>query len=156
MLRSKERHGRIGNVTLEDLRAPVFPVFQKRIQRGQRPVRTKPSQHFARGGWRTRPRIEQREARLPSRERLIENRKIRDHDREKREACSRFGHRHNARETSDRLEIAQTQGEERRPAHVEIVGNAGSVARGPQVGAGRPMQPCETRHQPQSPQHTQS
>ena len=82
---------------------------------------------------------------------MIELGKIRDHNREKRKAGPGFRDRDQSRDVSDRLEIPESQGEERRAAHVKVVDETAGCTERLKVRARRPVQAGEAKQETQRP-----
>src|SRR5439155_390213 len=82
---------------------------------------------------RTSARVEQRDAHLTPRERLVQDGQVADDKREERKADAGLDHHQDAPHSRDRGDVAEAEREERLAAQVEVVGErttAGDVEAG--------------------------
>ena len=65
-------------------------------------------------------RIQQRDAHLSPRERLVQHRQIPDHQRDKPQSHASLGDHQGSRQRAARQHVAQSQRPQRRPAHIQV------------------------------------
>ena len=151
VLRAKEAESGVGEVALEQLRRPALPVAQQHGQRLKSMRMTVTPQQLARRRRRTGARIQQRNAHFAPGERLVENRQVPDHDREKAKAHAAFNHREQPRHRRARQHVPQPQREKRRAAQVKIRGKVCCAVGGDHRRAHGPVQQREADDQPCRP-----
>src|SRR5439155_26951674 len=89
-------------------------------------------------------------------ERLVQHRKVRDHDGKEPKAHAAFGNRQHSSDPSERMDVSQSEGEERRAAEVEIVGKmATAAARRLDIGTDGPQEHRKTKNERKRPYREQ-
>ena len=136
-------------MTLQQLRRPAFPGGQELPQRVQILPLAQPADELGRGRRRSGPLIQHRDMRFAPRERLVHDREVADHQRQKGEADERLQDRDRPRRGRRGHDIAQPEGEEGRAAEVERREEGGRTLRY------RNLQPERRVHQgkPQQQHH---
>src|SRR6185437_5364286 len=134
MLGTKITKHRIGQMTLEQLRRPVFPFMKNRVEVVQISRLTMPAQHFRRAGGRTGARVEQRDVHFPSRECSIENRKIANDYCQKSKAIGRFDYSYGSAQREHGNNVAVAEREKRLAADIKVGGEVSRFPRHAKLG----------------------
>src|SRR6266403_1764724 len=140
-------------MALHQISRPHLPILEQLIETLETVPFLMPSEQFGRGRWGTGARVEHGNVHFATRERLIKNREITNHQGEQPKAQTRLNHRQSSGRRSARCDIAETQGEESRAAIVEI-GKKTSISNGQiKTRSGGPMEQGETEDQRHGPNY---
>ena len=120
MLRAVVGQDGIREVALQQLRAPSFPLTQIADQFLDLLVPVMPAQQFCSAWWGTGTRIEERDFDLSARKSLVDNRDVANNESEKQKAYAGLCHSKESSQPEQRYDIAEAEGDESRPAHIEI------------------------------------
>src|SRR4051812_2983812 len=124
MLRTVITQHRIGEMALEELRAPAFPLSQKGYDLASSIIAAMPLQQPHCGGWRAGAAVEPDHGCFAAREQLVKDREITYNNSNKAKPCAGLQNRDRAGGPGMRNEIPVADGKERDTAHIELIAKA--------------------------------
>src|SRR5712692_1011723 len=107
-------------MALHQVNGPAFPISQQLMETFHAARFLVAAQKLDRRWRRARPRIQHRNVYFASRESLIENRKISNHQREQADSHTCFEHGHRPRGPTHGCDVAKPESEKGGTAEIEI------------------------------------
>src|SRR5581483_568671 len=147
---------RVGEVALQHLGRPALPLAEQLVQRLGGALLGAAAQELHAAGGRAGAGVEQRDAHLAARERLVEDRHVTDHQRQEQEAGAGLRDRDRAPERVARGDVPVAEGEERLAAVVEERAEVDRLLGGAEAGAQTVLEQREADDQQDRPEGDQA